>query len=366
MFLKIWQRYFLKEVLKVFLLLITSFYGLYVLIDYSSRAGSFRHLNLTSYEVFLYYLYTFVQRLDILIPFALLVSTIRTLINLNIQNELVALLAGGIKIRSILFPFLILGLFFTSTVFINSEFFLPKAMQGIRQIEDSNSLQDKSRENLMVQTIPLQDRSSIIYQNFDSANRQFFDVYWLRSIDDIYHMKYLTINSDDENHLTGKFVDHLKRNSSGQLAVKESFPIRSFPEITFSTEQLLETLLPPNDQPLSKLWGQLPPIQGLLSDKEAQILTSFHHKLALPWLSILAVIGPIPFCLMFTRHLPVFFIYICSIFWLLSFYLLMNAALVIGQSQVIHPLAAIWPPIALTALFFYWRFIRSTHNFLQN
>jgi len=36
---KIWQRYFLRELLKVFLLLISSFYALYMLIDYSSRTG---------------------------------------------------------------------------------------------------------------------------------------------------------------------------------------------------------------------------------------------------------------------------------------------------------------------------------------
>src|SRR5262245_5420866 len=89
-FSTIWGRYFVKETLKVLILFIVCFYGLYVLIDFSSHATSYHHhhIRFRLSELTSYYLSDFVKRLDVLLPFALLISTIKTLCSLNVHNEL--------------------------------------------------------------------------------------------------------------------------------------------------------------------------------------------------------------------------------------------------------------------------------------
>jgi lipopolysaccharide export system permease protein len=97
-FIKIWERYFLKETLKIFFLFLFCFYGLYVLIDYASHTSGLPHhqIKISGKELIRYYLFIFSSRAEILIPFALLISTIKTICSLNISRELVALKGGRI------------------------------------------------------------------------------------------------------------------------------------------------------------------------------------------------------------------------------------------------------------------------------
>ena len=358
-FNKIWERHILREVAKGFGLLIICFYALYVLIDYSSRAGTFRHLGLTFSELAFYYLYTFIQRLDILVPFALLIASIRTLINLNVHNEIIALMASGIPMRKILRPLVVIGLFFTLLVYLNTEFILPAATKGLKKIQDAHFFNEKDEDDTGAQSLLLKNGTPLIFQSFDSNQGLFFDVYWIHTADDIYRMKYLIINEEEpETPPMGKFVDHLVRDSVGRLLRFESFESKVFSEIEFSQQNLAETLVPAHDQAMTKLWSQLPGQDEQMSDKHAKVLTAFYRKLAMPWLCLLAIIAPAPFCLAITRNLPVFFIYVCSMFGLVALYLLLNAAMIMGQSQVMPPAMAIWPLVFCVGGYFGVKFIK--------
>lgn len=360
--MKIWERYFLRETLKSFFLFIFAFYGLYVLIDFSSHASSFHynHIHFQWRELILYYLSEFGKRADILIPFALLVSTIRTLCQLNVHQELVALMASGVKLSTLMRPFILLGLLFTALIYLNTEFVVPKALKTIKQIDDTHKrLKNKSDELPSVQHIILEDGSTLIFQSYDSSQQLFHDVYWIRSIDSIAHIKYL---SPYEDPPTGRFVDILKRNGKGDLQSVASYPERKFPEIHFNKQTLFETLSASEEQPLSQLWKKLPQNNALQSEKESQHVSNFYYKIAIPWLCLFAVIGPAPFCIRFTRMLPIFFIYALSIFGLVAVYLFMDAALLLGKRQVIAPFVAIWTPFvlfgSLLGMRFYWNIVR--------
>ena len=109
---------------------------------------------------------------------------------------------------------------------------------------------------------------------------------------------------------------------------------------------------------LSGLKKKFPSNQAAMSEKEAHIITTFHKKLALPWLCLIAVIGVAPFCVRFSRHFPVFFIYAFGIFGLLGFYLVLDSAAVLGNRQVFAPLLVIWTPFLLLTTPLLYRFSR--------
>lgn len=359
-FTKIWERYFLREVLKVTCLFIFSFYFLYILIDYSSRTSSFMETHFDFGELLTYYYFIFIKRLEILLPFALLIAIIRTLCQLNLHNELVAMLAAGIKMKTILRPFIFVGLLFTGVMYVNMEILIPQTLQRVRIIEDThfdNADKTAPKRTLPVQSFTLDDDSTLLYQKYDSARDHFFDAYWVRSANDIYRIKYLF---PDPDFTIGRFVDHLTRNETGRIEVVESFDTKLFSELHFEKETLMAMLRTPQEMPLSKLWQALPNDRRSLNDVEAQIVTWFYTRLTMPWLCLLAAIGPAPFCMRFTRALPVFLIYALGVFSLVAFYLIMDAAIIFAQGQVLPPAVAIFTPFTLFFGYFGWKFWKTT------
>lgn len=358
---KIWERYFLREMTKMFILFLFGFYALYVLIDYSNHSSSFQHYHFSFKDIVLYYAYEFVARMDLLVPFAILIAFIKTICACNANNELVALLASGIPLKRLLAPFVAFGIFCTFLIYVNTEVLQPLAVKQHSRLEESRAKKKQKKfKHALIQQIPLKDNSSIIFQTYDSDLDRFFDVYWVRSIDDIYRIKYLYPHTSIPTGSipTGKFTEHLQRNSEGNLIIADTELEKEFPDMVFDKKTLLETVSLPSEMALSTLQQKLPQSGKIQNEKDAQILTSYYYKLAFPWLCLLAVIAPAPFCTRFSRTLPIFFIYASYIFALVAFYIVMDAAVILGERQVISPAIAIWTPFSITFAFFGWKFAK--------
>lgn len=354
---KIWQRYFLKEVLKVFFFITFCFYSLYILIDYATHSSARHHHTMMGWmELIQYYANEWVLRADVLVPFALMVATIRTLCDLNIHNELVALRASGISLKKLLSPFLMIGLIFTALIFVNTQWLLPNAMEGTRHIHDQKELlKNTKQEKFIVQHIELKDQTTLLFQTYDFNESHFFDAYWLPSFDEVWRFHYLR---PYEIPPKGIKVDKLKRRDDGSLYKEKSFTERSFPEMRFNKKILLDTLTPSKELSISTLWKRLPKSKEFESEKEAEITTTFFYKIAVPWLCFLAVLAPAPFCVRYGRTHPIFFIYSLSLFALVGCYLVFNSALILGSRQVFNPMIAIGFP-------FFIVFGTATRNFIK-
>lgn len=356
---KIWERYFLKEFIKTFLLFLICFYSLYILIDYSIHSSSYRHgLSMSKFKFFsVYYASEFVNRSEVLIPFAILIATIKTLCKLNENNELIAMMASGIRIGILLRPFLLIGLFFTGMLYFSNEFIAPIALKNLQRLDHINStLKYKDSKNASTQQLILEDQSMLLFKSYDPSTDLFFDVYWIRSFNEIYRIKYLSLSTAPPS---GESVDHFVRTPQGELTLVDTTAKHPFPDIHFDQKTLIETITFPEGLPLSALWKKLPPGYDAQSEKEARTLSTFHRKLAFPWLCLLAVIAPAPFCIRFSRQFPIFFIYACSLFGLVGICILMDAAHVLGRRQVLDPLWATWAPFGLIFLTFGWRYLRT-------
>ncbi len=355
-----WERYFLKEIAKTTLFFLLAFFTLYSLVDYSSHAASFHHnqLQFSWKDTGAYYLSTFIQQINILLPFALLIALIRALCTLNAHNELIALMSSGISLMTLMRPFLFFGLLCTCYLYFNTEVLQPLAMHQIVRVEKlRSSKKHKQMEMKSVQHLSLGDGSTIVFHHFDHDRQAFFDAYWVRNIDNIYHMKYLE-PALEEKAPVGHFVDHFTRDADHQLIVAEQFAQTTFPEMVFNKELLFDTVIDPDRLPLSDLWKKLPGLNRAASEKESQVLAAFYHKLIIPWLCLLVVIGTAPFCIRFTRNLPVFLIYAGGVFSLVTLNLIITTGVTLAERQVLPPLLVIGVPFALIASLLLWRFSR--------
>ena len=269
--------------------------------------------------------------MEVLIPFGLLLATIRTLTNLNTHNELVALMASGIKTRTLLKPFLIVGLSTVLLMYVNTQYWMPYALQKISRIDQKHRNQKNKMKNLpVVQSLSLKDKTNLIFQSYDSLEKKLIDVYWVRSANDIFRIKYLSPYHEPP---LGQFVDHLQRKPNGELVIIDSYNYREFPEMRFHKKDLFQGMSDPESEPLTDLWKKIPKFSAVMSEKEAEVISVFYHKMIMPWLCLLAVIGPAPFCIRFSRQIPLFFIYALSIFGLVAVYLILDATLVLGKDK---------------------------------
>jgi len=253
---------------------------------------------------------------------------------------------------------MLVGAFGTLLMYANEQYLLPEALRKLRQIEQASKHQrGRSRSMLHAQHLVLGDASLLVFQYYDPLKEQFFDVYWIQSMDSIYRMKYLSPTATPP---MGYFVDHLVRDQSGELLQKTDHRECHFPQMVFSPNLLESTIIDPETLSISELMTQVLDVSPSPNEKESKILTSFYWKLNLPWLCLLSIMAPAPFCVRFSRQPPVFLIYMCSLFGFIAFYMFMNAAQIAAKRQVFHPFWGVYLPFLTLFSYFGWRFNRLT------
>jgi len=342
---KIWQKYLAFEWIKVFCLFIGCFYFLYVLIDYSVHTKEFQNNAITLFHLVAYYGCQFTKRADILIPIASLISTVKVLTTSNLRGEIVALATGGLSLKKIMTPLLVTALFCSAFLYFNFQYLQPFCLTQISTFEE-NFFKAKAngKAGKPVHALTLEDNTLLIYRQYDSQLMAFVDAYWIKNHDSLFRIQQLFPYAKTPH---GIYVDSLERSLQGEMIKTASYETMTFPHMHFDSKTLFNAAHPPRMQSMTQLarslsWKQMS--LAKLNDREAETATHFYYKLLAPLVCLLAVIGPAPFCLRFTRTLPVFFIYAFGLFGMIAFYTLMNASIVLGESQIFPPLIAILLP----------------------
>ena len=354
--MKIWQRYFYKEIITTFVLLLFSFYSLYVILDVMAHMKDIRegHTSIRTWIVF--YLCTFSRRLDVLLPFVVLIGTIRVLLYFRSQNTLVSLLTGGLSLRQLLKPFLVVSLAISAILYVNFQWILPTAQPKAQFIqENSFSKKSFSDDQTTFRECVLQDGSKILYRAYDPTSKSFYDVFWVSSIDKIYHMKCLACYLQVPY---GKMVDLIVRLPNGRMQKSESFVERSFPEMNFDEEALKRSIISPKDQSLSQLFSQVLHLD-MSTERNHEALTHFAFKMTYPFLILVAFMAIPPFCIRFTRTNAPFMIYLIAISSLFCFLLLLQVFFVLAKTHTVPVSIAFTVPWLLVFFVTGRRYVRS-------
>lgn len=342
--LKIWQRYFASLFAVTTLTILGAIFVLYIVIDAMAHVkGITREFGSFS-NAFLYYFSTLSKRLNALLPFALLISTIRCLYRFQQRGEFVALLSSGTSKRKILQPFLTITLIFTALLFCNAQFFLPRACRFIDRFEQKGV---KITTAFQPREAMLHDGSKIVYSDYDPKEETLYDLFWIRSIDELYHLKSLSLSTTPP---VGKWVDEIRRNNEGALEKVSSQKSMEMKEMDFSEQALKDSLIPAEEQSITLLLKQ-----SLLyirsSSMKATELTSFLlYRLTSPLLTLLVFLTIAPFCLNFRRY-SLMMLYLFSIAGLFCLHIILQTCFILAKSQVISPFFAIFLP--WVALFYY-------------
>lgn len=336
------QRYYAKEMTASFLLFLSLIFGLYVLVDYTSRAASF---EFTSSELAQYYLLTFIARIDILAPFALLVAVIKTLCQANMRNELVALRASGLSPAVALSPLLVLALVATGLIYVNEQFAIPEALRWVDKMESRHSAPQP--EGNRVRHLALRDGSQLLFRTYYRDKQEFGDSYWLKSMDEVIRMQRLNIQ---EPVPSAFFVERFKRNIDNQLILVDNQEHTRLPELVFDEQELLHTVTPSIEQSLTQLWQRLPRYRQARIAEDSGVEAAFWKKTMLPWLCLIAALAPAPLCIAHRKPLRVFYLFAGSLFGLFALYILISAGYTLANHGAVPAWLALALPTGSTAI----------------
>jgi len=338
--MKMWQRYFYKQYIGSILFVLFSFYALYIIVDAMSHLDQvIAYPSLSTWTS--YYLANFFKRLDILLPFALLVATIRTLYSFNIRGELVALLTCGISKQKLFTPLLVTACFFSGFLFINYEWILPGAVATVDHFETTKWHKSRSDSAATPKEIMLKDGSKLVFSEYNREKNQFSDLFWILSSNKLYYIKRLDLSHPIP---VGYFVEYIARSPNGMLEKIASYESFEFKKLAFDPTLLKEALLPPSASPLSKLVKQFSLYFNSSSTKSAEIKANLFHKGFFPLLCLLAAIAPAPFCFSCRRSIPILLIYLLALAALFLLNLILHTAFVMAKFQALSAYTAILIP----------------------
>ncbi len=352
--MKIWQKYLYYEVLKVFFLILSLFFMLYVLFDYSMNMQAFSKNGSISFpEIASYYSCHFSRHLDLLLPLSLLIAIIKILTSMTQSHELLALRSSGLSLIKIMNPLFVMGLLVALILGCNFEFFRPKSLVGIEHFEHAHLKQKKvlKRREHSINVIPQEDGSRLIYRSYSPSTSLFHDLYWIISADEVWHFKSLQV---DTPYPTAHFADHLKRKNGRtieKVASYESYPLKG---LHLDLDTKIKQFIPYKDRSFSEIIKVHLSQSKAYLENRSSIDTHFYLKIVKALIPFLTLLVMIPHCTSYRRNTPLFLIYTLALFGFIAFQTFLDASVILGENQVLSPLLIM---IGIPACFFlfFWR-----------
>ena len=334
------------------------FFLLFVALDYSIHIQGFlRSSHLPIFEVVEYYALRFVKHSYVLIPLSLTVSTIKVLRKMNARRELVALQVGGLSLQKILKPFLYVGIFCTLLNGATAEYALPFALKSVSMFQDKyikrSPISEKQRSSKVFE---LKDGSKLAFLSFDPKNKTFHDVFWIRSIDDIWRIKRLKQEKGEVP--LAFFADHIQRLGTGSLYKTASHNQLELPELILEIYRPKRSKLPIEYFSLSALFKEKTSTLFQEKTRHAALSACISLRIARCFIPLLAIVCIAPFCLAFSRISSSFILYLTGVFGVIAYFAFIQAGSILTENRVCSAFASVYFPLFLGLGLSMFRFVR--------
>lgn len=141
--MKIIQRLYLKDFLKLLLLLSGGLSVIFSLLDMIDKIGSFMPGKASAADLLIYASYNIPKLFLYILPMSVLICSLFTFSQAVRRKEITAIKAAGGKLRTLSYPFIVMGTFLSLFAFITGEIIVPDFSK--RAADLKNVLEGKSR-----------------------------------------------------------------------------------------------------------------------------------------------------------------------------------------------------------------------------
>ena len=128
------NRYILAQFVRTFFIVASAFLAIYILIDFFEKIDNFMEAGKSMHLILKFFLLNIPFIIDMLGPVLILLSGVISLGILSHNNELTAMMAGGIHMRTIINPILIGAMIFTMLFLAMAQWLLPRTIEATNAI----------------------------------------------------------------------------------------------------------------------------------------------------------------------------------------------------------------------------------------
>jgi lipopolysaccharide export system permease protein len=155
--MKIFDRYIIKQFLLTALFGLVAFVAIFVVVDMMENLDDFLDKGATLGLIARYYLYFTPEMIKLMIPVALLLSSLFTAGRMSNQNELTAVKSGGISIYRFMAPLLIVAFIISILAIYFNGWVVPSANKkkfALERVYLKKHLESEGRYNIFMQESP--------------------------------------------------------------------------------------------------------------------------------------------------------------------------------------------------------------------
>ncbi len=339
----IWWRYFFVRFGLLAAALSAIAFGLFVFADLLSHIKDVFDPE-TSWKTWgAYYICMFSCRLQILFAFSLAAATAILIPRIVRTNELIPLLNAGVSLQQIFRPFLAVALFASFLLWCNAEYLLPRAIRRHHRIIESDfGRKSIHEEPSRLGVVLFPEGSRLFFFQHDPLHRKITDAFWVRSADYILHIEQLSYFRDRPPE--GQGVDVIEREPSGKMVKTASYPFCELTQLKFTRSTVKMSTADPRDLSITQLGVLMSRFGSSRSERATETTIAFYGKLLSPFLALLAVLIPAPFCFRFERRFPQALLVFGSLAALFCFELAIHASAVLARIPFIRPTPILLAP----------------------
>ena len=132
--MRLLDKYIIKEFLRFFVITIVSLIALFLIVDFFEKIRMFLSNHASVVQMASYFLFSIPMIISLMLPAAVLLTTLMTFSSLSKFSEIIAMKANGISLYRISAPALAIAAIIAVALFFFSELVAPPAIQKARNI----------------------------------------------------------------------------------------------------------------------------------------------------------------------------------------------------------------------------------------
>ena len=351
--MRILDKYILKSYITTFLVILFSFFVLFLVVDISDRLPRLLRKSAEINDIVAYFVLRIPYLMLLSSPVIILLSGLFVMNNLSKYSESIAIRAAGISIFRMITPLIWFGLFFSVFIMFFGDFVLPKAE------EYRNYIYTEKIKNMKVKDNKMRSHINYLGQNNNLYYIGFFDGYRniLKTID--------ITNYDEKNGVLNKKITATSATWKDEKWQFENCDIRTFKkgefiELThYDSITIDEIDVKPIDfiksakKPISMNYFELKKYINRLKkvgEKYSKELVELNLKISFPFANLIILLFSVPLVSTMSRSKGRGLVFAIGLLICFLYLSTLRICQSLGYNEILSPFMAAWLPNIIFAL----------------
>lgn len=348
------DRYIARTWLRLLVLCLSGFVGVYLVIDLIEKIPRFLRAGGSAVDILEYFVWKLPEMVSRTATFSILMATLLTLGLLSRDSEIIALRSCGVSLLKISLPMLTLGLVASILLLINAELILPHSYERTELIDRVKIKKKVDRATFKRNNIWFRSKSMILQARLFEPNTKTLSGVVVWSVDAAMN-PISRIDADSAVYRDGRWL----LNS----ATSKNFQTSAGYAPKFAQTMALDLSLKVEDLQVLDVDADNMSIRTLKEYAENlrrggyqayRYLTMMHTKIASPFAALIMVLLGIPFALRNSRSGGIAMGIGAGIGIGFAYFVVNAVLLSYGRSGVLLPIVAAWGANALFMLSGIW------------